>query len=52
MECDMEFAEYPKWKYHAKKDAVVVSDAKEEAALGKGWADSPAAFDKTETEAD
>ena len=38
------FVEYPKWKYHATKPAVVVKDAQAETALGEGWADSPAAF--------
>jgi hypothetical protein len=36
--------EFPKWKYHAKLDAVVVNDPAEEMALGDGWEDSPAAF--------
>lgn len=46
----MEFVEYPKWKYHSKKEAVIVADAEAEATLGRGWADSPAAFDKPEAE--
>jgi hypothetical protein len=33
--------EYPKWKYHPTKEAVVVSDAQAEAALGEGWGDKP-----------
>lgn len=37
----MEFAAYPKWKYHAKKGAVIIKNAAEEEALGKGWQDTP-----------
>jgi hypothetical protein len=33
--------EYPRWKYHLTKDAVVVNNPNEEAALGVGWADRP-----------
>lgn len=44
----MENINYPKWKYHATKQAVVVHDAKEEKALGKDWEDTPAAFAKEE----
>lgn len=40
--------QYPKWKYHATKDAVIVKDEAEEKALGKGWKDSPAEFAKDE----
>ena len=36
--------EFPKWKYHREKKAVVVNSAEEEKALGPGWADSPADF--------
>jgi hypothetical protein len=39
---------YPKWKYHATKEAVVVDSEEEEKALGKGWKDTPAAFEKAE----
>lgn len=35
---------YPKWKYHAALAPRVVGDPDEEAALGAGWADTPAAF--------
>ena len=35
--------EFPKFKYHSDRSAVVVENAEEEAALGKGWADAPAA---------
>jgi hypothetical protein len=35
---------YPKAKYHWTKDDALVKNADEEAALGGGWADSPAAF--------
>ena len=36
--------EYPKWKYHRTKPAVIVADPEAEAELGEGWADRPAAF--------
>ena len=42
----MEKIEYPKWKYHATEQPVVVESAEQEEALGKEWADSPAAFEK------
>lgn len=38
------YIEYPKWLYHADGRSVVVNDREEEAALGEGWADTPAAF--------
>lgn len=38
--------EYPKYKFHKTKDPVIVKDAKEEKALGPGWAESPAFFEK------
>jgi hypothetical protein len=33
--------EYPRWKYHPTKKAVIVKDAKAEAGLGEGWGDKP-----------
>jgi hypothetical protein len=36
--------EYPKWKYHASCPARIVHDPGEEASLGAGWCDSPAAI--------
>jgi hypothetical protein len=36
--------EYPKWKYHRTKPAVIVVDPEAEADLGDGWADRPTAF--------
>lgn len=36
--------EFPKWLYHATEEPVIVNDPAEEAALGGGWADTPAAF--------
>ena len=33
--------DYPRWKYHPTKKAVVVNDAQAEAALGEGWGDTP-----------
>ncbi len=38
------FQEFPKVKYHATKDPVTVANPDEEQNLGKGWADTPAAF--------
>jgi len=35
---------YPSWRYHRTKPAVMVKDPNEEADLGEGWADRPAAF--------
>jgi hypothetical protein len=35
---------YPKWKYHRELAAVIVQNENEEAALGEGWEDTPAAF--------
>jgi len=37
---------YPKWKYHATKPAVIVADQAAEKALGEGWGESPAEFEK------
>jgi hypothetical protein len=36
--------EYPKWKYHRTLPARTVNDPEQEAALGDGWADTPAVF--------
>lgn len=36
--------EFPKWKYHRTKDAVIVNDKAEELALGPEWEATPAAF--------
>src|ERR1035438_2659787 len=35
---------YPKMKYHWTKDPAIVNNADDGAALGGGWADTPAAF--------
>jgi hypothetical protein len=35
---------YPAWRYHPTKPWVIVQSAKEDAALGDGWADTPAGF--------
>lgn len=32
---------YPRWKYHATKPAVIVHSAEEENELGKGWGENP-----------
>jgi hypothetical protein len=42
--------QYPKWKYHRTLDACIVQDPAEEAALGDGWADTPAVFSEPEPE--
>lgn len=39
---------YPSWRYHEVKEPVIVKCAEEEKALGPGWKDSPAAFEKKE----
>ena len=36
-----EYQEFPKWKYHPDKEAVVVQNADEEKALGADWFDRP-----------
>ena len=36
--------EYPTWRYHKDQPPVLVETAEQDKALGKGWADSPAAF--------
>ena len=33
--------QYPKWKFHISKPALIVNDAAAEAALGEGWYDHP-----------
>jgi hypothetical protein len=33
--------EFPKCKYHAHHEAVVVDNAEDEAKLGEGWQDVP-----------
>jgi len=38
----MEKVEFPKWKYHATKESVVVGSKNEEDALGAEWVDNPA----------
>jgi hypothetical protein len=43
---------YPKWKYHAVKEALIVGSEAEERALGEGWAESPAEFIKEEPKGD
>lgn len=32
-------SDYPKWKYHAEKPAVIVNNEDEEKDLGRGWKD-------------
>lgn len=32
---------YPRWKYHADKPAVIVNNEDEEKDLGRGWKDEP-----------
>lgn len=46
----MEFKPYPKWKYHAKKGAVVVKNEDEENDLGRGWQDTPFEQDVVEVQ--
>lgn len=35
-------SEFPKWRYHATKQALIVDDKDAEEALGLGWFDTPA----------
>lgn len=35
-------SEFPKWRYHATKQALIVDDREAEEALGFGWFDTPA----------
>jgi hypothetical protein len=42
--------QFPCWRYNATEPAVIVNDPEELAALGEGWADTPAAFAPTEDE--
>ena len=35
------YVEFPKCKYHAHHEAVVVDNAEDEAKLGEGWQDVP-----------
>jgi hypothetical protein len=37
---------YPAWRYHRTAPAVIVNSPVEDAALGEGWADTPAAFNE------
>lgn len=34
---------YPKWLYHATKEALIVHSKEERDALGKGWVEAPVA---------
>lgn len=43
---------YPTWRYHASKPPVKVHTPAEEAALGPGWEDTPAAFEPGYVKAD
>lgn len=38
--------EYPKYLYHESKEPVVVNSKDEHEELGKGWEETPAAFNK------
>ena len=35
---------FPGWRYHRTAPAIIVNSPEEEAALGEGWAETPAAF--------
>lgn len=43
---------YPTWRYHESKAPVKVHSPAEEAALGPGWEDTPAAFEPGYVKAD
>jgi hypothetical protein len=38
--------EYPKYLYHKTEGAMLLKCKEDEDALGKGWVDSPVAFEK------
>lgn len=38
--------QYPKWLYHRTKGAKLLHNEEEEKALGRGWKDTPAEFEK------
>jgi hypothetical protein len=40
----MAYHPYPSWRYHASGARRIVENAEEDAALGPGWASTPAAF--------
>ena len=40
-------SQYPKWKYHATEQALIVDDLDAEEALGEGWFDTPAEADES-----
>ncbi|HCE10681.1 MAG TPA: hypothetical protein DEQ40_19135 [Oxalobacteraceae bacterium] len=39
---------FPSWRYHRTLAPVLVNDPDEDVALGKEWADTPAAFSEPE----
>lgn len=39
---------YPCWRFHRELPMTLCQNPEEEAALGEGWADTPAAFDAQE----
>jgi hypothetical protein len=43
--------EFPKWMYHQLEPACIVETPADQAALGDGWAESPAAFYEAAQEA-
>ena len=45
----MNETQFPSWRYHRTEPARIVHNADELAELGEGWADTPAAFDETDT---
>jgi hypothetical protein len=40
------FQEFPKMKYHPKHEPIIVQNAEEENALGRGWVNTPNDFPK------
>ena len=44
----MEKILFPSWRYHRTEPARLVNDPAEDAELGDGWADTPAAFEQEE----
>lgn len=42
---------YPKFLYHETEEPRIVNDPAEHEALGEGWEETPAAFDRAEPDA-
>lgn len=43
---------YPKWVYHSEKEPMIVQSKDHHDSIGKGWEESPAAFEEAPKEID